>query len=235
MALAQVIHICDEFVGGRAWSGTTADTNGWNIRTVGSGSPTATALNNTSSGKVRLACDNTTASQGLVLSDNDVLWFQSYNQTSPNQTGLKLFQAVCTFNNVDTNTNAFIGVANAHNATLTSITARVGFNIGASGEVTIDCVNSTVSNSAIDTLYALTAGDDYLFEINFANPKDVRFMITNINNFNAFTVGRTAASTTFDFSAYTGSLQRYLRIGKSGGTNTTSMDVDRVNVSLKRK
>src|SRR5579862_3033918 len=222
MALAQVIHICDEFQGGRAWSSTTADTNGLNIRTHGGGSPTATALNNTSSGKIRMTCDTTTAAQSIVLSDNDLLWFQSYNQTSPNQTGLKVFQAVVLFNNLDATTQAWVGVCGADNATITSITPRVGFNIGASGEVYIDCVNSTVSNSAIDTLYALTAGDDYLFEINFANPKDVRFMITNINNFNAFTVGRTAASTTFDFSAYTGSLQRYVRVGKTGGTTAAT-------------
>ena len=222
MADTRSVWSWDDFEGTRQWSSTTPDAFGWNIRTHGGGSPTATAVNPSANGIIALACDTSTAAQSIVLSDNDVLSYASQLQQTPLVVGTQIFKAVVGFANLDANCSFFLGMTGADNATLTSITPRVGFNIGANGFVEIDSVNSTVSNSAVSTLYSVQSGYQYLFQICFAVPQALTFSITQINGFSQYTVGKVLGSTTFDFHNYTGSLQRYFRSGKSAGSTSAT-------------
>lgn len=120
------------------------------------------------------------------------------------------------------------GVASARNDTADTVGESAWFRMeGANSTTLVYCESDDGTTDKNDISSGVALGTTYKrFVIDFTGGKsNVKFYIDG---------ARVAASTTFDMSAYSGSLQPYIQIQKAANTNADACTVDYVKVLAKR-
>ena len=117
------------------------------------------------------------------------------------------------------------GLASARNDAIDSIANHASFRLIGSTAVVVESDDGTTDKDDVAT--GTTLGSTYKkFVIDFTGGKsNVKFYIND---------ARVAASTTFDMSAATSSLQPYVQIQKTAATDADAVTIDYVKVVCKR-
>lgn len=119
------------------------------------------------------------------------------------------------------------GAAGAQNDTEDTIAQHAWFRIeGANLDVLLESDDGTNDNNDKDPGVTLTTDTMYEFMIDFADTSDVKFYYRS--TLGGSWTEMTDGATTFDMSNYTGNLQLFLQLHKSGGTQQTDVLVDYV-------
>lgn len=211
----------DDFVGGELFT-TAGQGSPWAIAdTSSSGTPVYAVVTPSSTGEIRLGFDNTSEVQNVCLSFGDKLCFDIDNIQSieyrvkvvPESTAL------------DSATSVAFGLASARNDAIDSIANHASFRLIGNNNLLVETDDGTTDLD--DKTTGQTLSTTYKrFLIDFTGGKsDVKFYCNGI---------RLAASTTFNMSAATGSLQPYVQIQKTADTNVDFVHVDYVEVKAKR-
>lgn len=216
-----IVFIDENFFGDRSFSNATIEAgSGWyGIIVKSAGSPTIASVTPSNTGAVALTTDNTSEIQKLALTHGDVLDLGAAN--------LQDVRIAFSLAGQTANTTAWLGVAGAHNSTLTSVTPRCGIKI----------VNTTITAETHDGNSLTTASSGVTYSsttqwlaISFAyGLSDVRFYLQNSSG----QLTRICTGTTFNMSAVTGSLQPYLRVEKTASTDVPILTLDKVFIQGK--
>lgn len=210
----------DDFWGADTFS-TAGQGTPWAIAdTSAAGTPTYANVTPSATGEVRLTLASTNEVENVCLSFGDTLCFDIDN--------LQRFEARVRVSGCTSGTSISWGLGSARNDDPTAMTALALFRmVGATSTtaVTVETDDNVVDVTPVTTGQTL-ATTYRKFLIDFTGGKsNVKFYIDGI---------RVAASTTFDMSNYTASLQPFFQIQKTASTNVDSMTIDYVKVVAKR-
>jgi hypothetical protein len=198
------------------------------------------AVTMTNGGFCRLSLDATAEIQVARLSNGDVLPFDIDNLDSIE------FWARCSAA-LNAACSLSMGVCNAGNNTIASITSRAMFRMTGGGSLTIDAVDGTHSQTAIATGMAMATSAWQRFTMNFkqntitmgppashvggvGGKASVLFGVEDTRGNLRHVAGRTQ----FDMSAETGNLQLYFQLQKSANAATATLDVRDVEVTYRQ-
>jgi len=120
------------------------------------------------------------------------------------------------------------GLGSARNDTADSVTANAWFRMeGASSTSLVYVETDDDARDNNDFSTGVSLGTNYKeFVIDFTGGKsDVKFYIDGV---------RVAKDTTFDMSAYTGSLQPIVQLQKAANTNADVFELDYIEIDSKR-
>ena len=188
--------------------------------TSANGTPTYAVVTPSQNGEIALTFDNTAEAQNVCLSFGDKLCFDIDNLI---EFECRVKQGQTT---ADSATSAAWGLAGARNDAIDSVAQAAIFRIIGDNTIVCESDDGTTDKDDISTGGKTLSTTYKRFVISFANGKsDVRFFIDG---------ERVAAGTTFDMSAYTGSLQPFIQLQKTADTNTDSLVVDYVKVVARR-
>lgn len=195
---------------------TTPGYNGWTVAdTSASGTPTYLSVTE-DGGAMKLTLEATSEAQNVCMYQNDVLMLDLAN--------LQLVEIIAKVAAIDSVTTLVMGVGNARNDTVASVTVASWFKIlgsGSTSNVLIDTRDGTNSNTGVAT--GATLSSTYKkFTMDFQNGlADVRFFIDG---------DRVAASTTFNMSSITSgqNVQPIVQIQKASGTGVASVSIARI-------
>ncbi len=198
-----------------------------------SGTPAVTM---TSGGFCRLSLDSANEIQVARLSNGGVLPFD-----------IDQLDSIEFFAKVSASLNAacslVMGVCNAGNNTIASITSRAFFKMTGGGLLTIDALDGTHTKSAIATGQAMATADWQRFTMQFkqglvtqsppgansGGKSNVLFSIEDTRQ----NLRRVATGTQFDMSAETGNLQLYFQLQKSANAATANLDIREASVTYR--
>lgn len=200
-----------------------------------SGTP---AVAMTSGGFCRLSLDSTAEVQVARLSNGDVLPFD-----------IDQLDSIEFFAKVSASLNAacslVMGVANAGNNTIASITSRCLFKLTGGGLLTIDAVDGTHSKTGIATGQAMATADWQRFTMQFKQglvtqgpPAAVggvggkASVLFNCEDARG-NLRAQARGTQFDMSAETGNLQLYFQLQKTANAATATLDIRDICVTYR--
>lgn len=210
----------EDFFGSRIFSVTQADDPFWRIDLLAS-AVVPLSVTPSSSGEVSAILQTNDEAQGVNIYQSDILQYD-FDKIREVEFRLKMNQAA-----VQATTSAYWGIATARNDAPASIDAYALFNIkGATdtSSVVIDMDDDDGGNDEADVATGQVQINVYRdYKISFATgTNDLRFFI------DGQPVG---TGTTFNMSAYTGSLQLYVQIQKSGGAAVVDgITVDRISI-----
>lgn len=221
MSEANYIKYCDDFLGHRVYSATAGSNVGHNwlvVDTSSSGTPTYAPVSDSGCGEVALTLESTNEVQNVCLAQGNRLCFPVNK--------LKRFKArVKLSGTLNAAESVAFGMASDRADAIDSITVAALFRvIGASTTVYLETDDNTTNNDDVSSGFTLS--DTYkVFEIDFSNPKDVKFFVDGQPY---------VGSTTFDMSASTANVQPFFQIQKTAATSTGSMTIDYVEVEARR-
>lgn len=190
--------------------------------TSAAGSPTQAVKADAADGAFEMAFDNTDEAQALALywGDKTII-----DPTKNPQIIFRLQTASLNANDI-----LVFGLADARDATLDDNVSHAWFRIESGLDVLLESDDGTTDNDDKDPSVAITAATYYDFKIDMDDRTDVKFYYRASSD--AAWTAMTVSGTTF--SVGTAFLQPYTELQKSGGTQTTSMQVDSIRVSWDR-
>lgn len=214
----------DDFFGGGALPTSSTAGQPWVVTdTSSSGTPTYVYVDGSATGEVALDFDNTGEVQNVCLSHGDTLNFD-IDKISWAEFRVKMNQAA-----LDATSSVAIGLTGDRNDAIDSVAQAALFRvIGADSTtaVVVETDDGTNDNNDVATGQTLINAYKRLV-IDFSQgTSDVRFMIDDGNG----VLRRVAATTTFDMSNYTGSLQPFVQLQKTSDTNTDGLTLDYIKV-----
>jgi len=126
-------------------------------------------------------------------------------------------------------TQLAFGLASERNDAIDTIAEAALFRALGATAILVETDDGTVNNDDVAT--GETLGTTFKrFGIEFSHgTSDVRFYMDDSNGF----LARVAATTTFDMSNYTGSLQPYAQVQKAANTDLGAFQIDRFSVAFK--
>lgn len=203
---------------------STNTVDGWTRGASAGGTPTIATVDGDASGAIALTLDNTNESQVQYLYWGDTL--------SLDIDLLHSFEFVAKVGSIAATTTLCMGLSGDVNSVADSMAQNAWFRMEGSAStsaVVVETDDGTTDND--DKATGQTLASTYKrFLIDFQNgTSDVRFYMDNGSG----QLTRVAASTTFDMSGYTGSLQPMFFLAKSSGTTTPSVTIDLVKVTYK--
>lgn len=208
----------DDFWGADTFS-TAGQGTPWAIAdTSAAGTPTYATVSPSATGEVALTLAATNEVENVCLSFGDKLCFDIDN--------IQSFRARVKVSGITSSaTSVAWGLASARNDAIDSIANHASFRLIGSTTLYVETDDGTTDKDDIAT--GTTLSTTYKdFYIDFAGGKsNVKFYVDGV---------RVAASTTFDMSAATSSLQPYFQIQKTAATNADSVTIDYVEVRCKR-
>ena len=210
----------DDFFGADTFS-TAGQGSPWAIAdTSAAGTPTYATVTPSATGEVKLTLASTSEVENVCLSFGDTLCFDIDN--------IQRFETRLKVTGCTTGTTISWGLASARNDTPSSMTALALFTM--TGATSTTAVTVETDDNVVDVT-PVTSGQTLAttykkFVIDFGEGKGkVKFYIDGI---------RVAASTLFDMSNYTASLQPFFQIQKAANTNVDAITIDYVKVVAKR-
>jgi len=210
----------DDFWGADTFS-TAGQGSPWAIAdTSSAGTPTYATVSPSATGEVALTLASTSEVENVCLSFGDKLCFDIDNIQ---QACFRVKVSGCT-----SGTSIAWGLASARNDDPDSLANHASFRmIGATSTTAVYVETDDGTTDKDDIATGTTLSTTYKeFVIDFTGGKsNVKFYIDG---------ARVAASTTFDMSAATSSLQPYFQIQKTSSANTDAITIDYVQVDCKR-
>lgn len=222
----EVICLRDDFLGALTLTTTPQREMGWTVKDSSSGgTPTYTTVDGAATGELALTLDNTNEAQIVTLYQNNILAVGIDNIQSAR------FRAKVA--GIDAVTTLVFGLAGDQHDTPDSVAQNAWFRMEGSASLTavvVETDDGTTDNNDKATSQSLASTyKDFL--IDFSQGKsDVRFYMSDANGH----LTRVAESTTFDMSAYSGSLQVFAQLQKASGTGVPAVTFDLVEINLKR-
>lgn len=204
----------DDFMGDRTYSATKASNVGHSYTitdTSSAGTPVYADVDGSECGELTVAFDNTNEVQNICVSQGDQLQFD-IDRITEFWCRVKLTVAA-----PNAATSFAIGLAGDRNDAIDSIAQAALFRIIGSGAIVVETDDGTRDNDDVAT--GKTLADSYVeLTISFACGKsDVRFFVNG---------QPVATGTTFDMSAYAGSLQLFAQLQKTAATATDGFVLD---------
>lgn len=193
---------------------------GWSvIDTSAAGTPTINESADCHGGAVELAFDNQDEAQAIGLDRGDELMYDIDQ--------LVTFECRFRAPTINANDEIVIGMISAQDDAPANLTE--GAWISVDGTQDIDCESDDGATREDDNDSGVNLGNDVWCSllIDFTDTADVMFYL-DITGAGAY--ARVQAATTFDMSNYTGNLQPAMYLTKSGGAQTTNLDVDFVRI-----
>jgi len=206
----------DDFFGGGTFGTSASEGDAWVIAdTSSSGTPTYVRVDGSSSGEAKLTLASTAEVENVCLHHGDTLNFD-IDKIDHAEFRVKQGQAT-----IDSTTSITFGLTGDRNDAIDSIAQNIVFRLIGDNNVVVETDDGTTDTD--DKSTGKTLSNTYKkFRIDFSNgTSDVRFFIDG---------ERVAATTTFDMSGYTGSLQPFIQIQKTSDTNTDAVVVDYVYI-----
>lgn len=218
----------DDFFGAGTFLAAPLGGDLWDITdTSAAGTPTYVYVDGSSTGEVALDFDSQAEAQNICLSNKNILQFD-IDKIQGAEFRVKMNQAAA-----DATTSLAFGLTGDRNDAIDTIAQAALFRvIGADSTtaVVVETDDGTTDNNDVATGQTLVAAYK-TFKIDFSNgTSDVRFFMDDGNG----SLSRVASSTTFDMSAYTGSLQVLVQLQKTSDANTDGVTLDYVKVWGKR-
>jgi hypothetical protein len=210
----------DHFLGTQIFNTTQANNTGWRMAdTSSAGTPVYALVTPSASGEVSVAMDTQAEVQNVCLYQGDVL---QYDIDTINQVDfvLKMNQSTLT----SAKSTFTFGVTGDRNSDVDAIAQSAIFQVlpATPTLVSVSTDDATTDSGVIATGKTLINAYKK-FTISFAQgTSDVRFFIDG---------QPVATSTTFDMSAYTGSLQLFFQISKLSDANANGFTVDFVKIN----
>ena len=211
----------DDFFGARTLDTSAAQADPWVITDTSSGgTPTYAVVDGAATGEIAVAFDSATEAQNVCLSFGDTLCLD-IDKIIEFECRVKMNQAT-----PDSATSFAFGLTGDRNDAIDSVAQAALFRlIGASAAVLVESDDGTHDNDDVATGATLANAYKH-FLISFANgTADVRFFVDG---------QPVATGTTFDMSAYTGSLQPFFQIQKTSDNNVDGFTLDYVKVRGRR-
>jgi hypothetical protein len=210
----------DDFLGGQTFGTSLSEGAAWKITdTSSAGTPTYAVVSPSATGEVALTLAATNEIENVCLDFGDVLSFDIDN--------IQRYEARVKVSGVTSSaTSVAFGLQSARNDNTDSTTNNIQFKLAGSLAVVCESDDGTNDNDDKSSGVSMVAATYRKFMIDFSQgKKDVRFYIDG---------QRVAASTTFDMSNATGSLQPFFQIQKTAATNADAVTVDVVAITCKR-
>ena len=209
----------DDFYGAGTFAITAQPGTDWVIAdTSSAGTPTYAVVTPSATGEVALAFDSQAEAQNVCLYHGDKLGFDIDNVQHVEYR----VKFVAT---ADSATTLTVGVGSARNDNPDSVAANAYFKCAGSNALVVETDDGVNDNDDKATGKSLVATYRRLV-IDFTGGKsDVKFYVDG---------DRVAASTKFDMSNYSGSLQPIVQLQKTSDNNTDSVTVDYVRILSKR-
>lgn len=208
----------DDFFGADTFT-TAGQGSPWAIAdTSASGTPTYATVSPSATGEVALTLAATNEVENVCLSFGDKLCFDIDN--------LQMCEMRVKISGITSSaTSVAFGLASARNDDPDALANHASFRLIGSTSVVVESDDGTTDKDDVST--GTTLSTTYkVFKIDFTGGKsNVKFYIDG---------ARVAASTTFDMSAATSSLQPYVQIQKTASTNADAVTVDYISVQCKR-
>jgi hypothetical protein len=198
----------------------------YNLTNPGNGAPNGEAL---------LQLDATSGAETAAASWGDILNFVKWDAATPILGDGPFFEArvkIGATTPVGANDTVVIGVATAANATLASITEYAWFRLIGNMNVVLETNDGTNVNTAFNPVLGpitLTAGQYYDFTIDFSDPTNVCFWITNVDSANAKnTEVFDIFLGTMNMGALTAAMgfQPFFAVQRSSGTDNVDVIID---------
>lgn len=207
---------CDDFFGAGLFGAASAG-DPWVITdTSSAGTPTYVRVDGAATGEAKLTLASNSEIENVCLSFGDILCFDI---DSIQRVEMRVKQGQAT---IDSTTSIAFGIAGDRNDAIDSIAQHALFRLIGDNNLVVETDDGTTDNDDVTTGTTLTNAYKK-FVIDFTQgTSDVRFYVDG---------ARVAASTTFDMSGYTGSLQPFVQIQKTADTNTDSVVVDYVQIT----
>ena len=210
----------DDFFGADTFT-TAGQGSPWAIAdTSSSGTPTYATVSPSATGEVALTLASTSEVENVCLSFGDKLCFDIDN--------IQRFEARVKVSSMTTGSELVFGLGSARNDTQDSVANNAWFKmVGATSTTALVVETDDGTNDYDDKATGATLSTTYKkFVIDFTGGKsNVKFYVDGV---------RVAASTTFDMSNATSSLQLIIQIQKAANTNVDAVTIDYVKVVCKR-
>lgn len=210
----------DDFFGADTFT-TAGQGSPWAIAdTSSSGTPTYATVSPSATGEVALTLASTSEVENVCLSFGDKLCFDIDN--------IQRFEARVKVSSMTSGTELVFGLGSARNDTQDSVANNAWFKmVGATSTTALVVESDDGTNDYDDKATGATLSTTYKkFVIDFTGGKsNVKFYVDGV---------RVAASTTFDMSNATSSLQPIIQIQKAANTNVDAVTIDYVKVVCKR-
>lgn len=209
-----------DFFGHDAFTATAGDNAPLLIKdTSSAGTPTYALVDGSASGELAIAFDSTTEAQIVTLYQGNILQFD-IDLITEVEYRVKTNQST-----LDSATTLVFGLAGDQNDAADSVAQNCWFRLA--GSDAIVCETDDGTTDLDDKATGKTLVNAYKdFKISFATGKsDIRFFVDG---------QPVATGTTFDMSAYTGSLQVFLQHQKASDNNTDGVTIDRISVRGRR-
>lgn len=207
--------VCD-FFGHDSFTTTAGDNAPFLIKdTSSSGTPTYALVDGSPAGELELKFSSTSEIQILTLYQNNVLQFDI---DKIREVAWRVKVSDASFDSANT---LVFGLAGDQNDAPDSVAQNCWFKLAGSNSIVVETDDGTTDLDDKATGKTLsTSYKDFL--ISFAAGKsDVRFFVDG---------EPVAQDTTFDMSAYTGSLQLFLQYQKTADANEHAVTIDRVSI-----
>lgn len=210
----------DDFFGADTFA-TAGQGSPWAIAdTSSSGTPTYATVSPSATGELALTLASTSEVENVCLSFGDKLCFDIDN--------IQRFEARVKVSSMTTGSELVFGLGSARNDTQDSVANNAWFKmVGATSTTALVVETDDGTNDYDDKATGATLSTTYKkFVIDFTGGKsNVKFYVDGV---------RVAASTTFDMSNATSSLQPIIQIQKAANTNVDAVTIDYVKVVCKR-
>jgi len=210
----------DDFFGADTFS-TAGQGSPWAIADTSSGgTPTYATVSPSATGEVALTLAATSEVENVCLAFGDKLCFDIDN--------IQRFEARVKVSSMTSGTELVFGLGSARNDTQDSVANNAWFKmVGATSTTAVVVETDDGTTDLDDKATGATLSTTYKkFVIDFTGGKsNVKFYIDGV---------RVAASTTFDMSAATSSLQPIFQLQKAANTNVDAVTIDYVKVVCKR-
>ena len=205
-----------DFFGSGTFTATAADNAPLLIKdSSAAGTPTYAYVDGSSSGELALDFSNTSEIQIVTLYQGNILQYD-IDKIREVEFLLKMNQAT-----LDSTTSMVVGVAGDQNDAHDSVAQNCWFRLIGSNALVVETDDGTTDTDDVATGQTLSNSYKTLL-INFAaGTNDIRFYVDGTP---------VATSTTFDMSAYTGSLQLFVQIQKTADTNTDGVTFDSIAI-----
>lgn len=220
MAHKDFWEVVEDFHGHDVFSTTAADNAPFLIKdTSAAGTPTHAVVDGSVAGELAIDLASTNEVENVCLYQNDKLQY-GIDKITEIEFRMKMNQS-----SLNSATSVAFGVTGDRNDVIDDIAQHALFRLIGNDNVVVETDDGTTDTD--DKATGQTLVDAYKdFKISFAlGKKDVRFFIDG---------QPVAEGTTFNMSAYSGSLQLFAQIQKTADANTDGLTIDRVSIRGRR-
>lgn len=210
------VEVFEDFMG-QALDGTNSP---WATKdTSAAGTPTLAITADAAQGELKLQFDATDEAQILTLYGGNNLKFDI--DSAP------IMDFRFKVNALNANDILVMGLASDQNDTADTVAQNAWFRLeGAGMDLLLESDDGSVDNDDKDSTVNVT-GDAYvILRVDVSNKAAVKFYTRSAGQWSELTDG----VTTFNMGAYSGNLQPFFQLQKSGGTHTTALTIDYVRV-----